>query len=329
MNALLFSSSANEPRIGCGTIHTCSSPLLEPLLKIAIQGMRRSSTTFLFDLLLADGRFNGFYEPLAAARKPAVGGGSKISSTDFFENIRAAREAFQPGAHEAGLLNWGAPIDPDREIDAALPPLVARYIRFLFAQSEHSLLKFVRAYSKVPALLQVEPDLILIHIVRDPRAVVTSFLFGKGRRHADLFTDSSSFFEFRGETPGPRHLQGLELADRLIERNLVECPADAPSFMKLLALWGFHYASTSRDLPPHALTLRHEELLRDPSGSLDRIDAVLDSPLTDDARTWLDTHLDPRQRIFEPTNPHWHHALLELRLDKVLCDAGYASVLAS
>jgi hypothetical protein len=295
-------------------------------MNVLIQGMRRSATTFLFDLLCADGRFDPYYEPLAAAKRTAVGGGSRIADEDFFEKIRSAREAYLPDAHEAGLLNWGAPTDPDREIDPDVSDEVRGYLAFLMSRSDDVLLKLVRAYNKLPVLRAIDADARIIHIVRDPRAVVTSFLFGKGRRHADAYTCADDFFDHRGDGAGPRNLQGLNIADRLIERGLVSCPADAPSYMKLLALWRFHFETTHRDSDRHTLLLRHEDLLQSPDASLDRIGKLLDRPLSDAAHAWMDQHLDPRVRIFEPDDPRWRQAFRDLGLDAVLCTAGYADL---
>ena len=49
---------------------------------VFVQGMRRSGTTILYDLLYEDPLLTCFYEPLASAR-PAVGGGSGVRDLDL------------------------------------------------------------------------------------------------------------------------------------------------------------------------------------------------------------------------------------------------------
>ena len=44
-------------------------------MNVFIQGMRRSGTTILFDILWEDERFDCYYEPFAAAKKEVWGGG--------------------------------------------------------------------------------------------------------------------------------------------------------------------------------------------------------------------------------------------------------------
>ena len=41
-------------------------------MNVFIQGMRRNGTTILFDLFCEDDLYDCYYEPLAAAVKPAI-----------------------------------------------------------------------------------------------------------------------------------------------------------------------------------------------------------------------------------------------------------------
>ncbi len=87
-------------------------------MNVFIQGMRRSGTTFLFDILSADGRFDGYYEPLAKAKRRALGGGSGVSKEDFFHKIRETRNAFASfyNLPNTDILNYGAPRCPELEL---------------------------------------------------------------------------------------------------------------------------------------------------------------------------------------------------------------------
>ena len=292
-------------------------------MNIAIQGMRRSSTTFLFDVLSADDRYTTWYEPLAAAQRKAVGGGSRMRDEDFFAPLREARRRFRPGSEDDGSFNWGGPSDYDREIDPGLPDDVANYLRFLMQAGEASLLKFVRAWRKIPDLLRIDPDLIVLHIVRDPRDVATSFLYGKGRKHATAFAEGDAFFQ-HPESDGPHALQGTTLADRLIERGEIECPLSAPSFEKLLALWALHYRATIDDLHDRSITIRHEDLVIGPSETLDRIDALLDRPLSDSSRRWIASNVQTQRRVHQLEHPAWAAAARRLGVDETMAELGYS-----
>ncbi|MBI4881639.1 MAG: sulfotransferase [Planctomycetes bacterium] len=304
-------------------------------MKILIQGMRRSSTTFLFDVLCADGRCRGYYEPLAKAQKQARGGGSRVREDDFFAALRAARDRFlarHPLA-DPSVLNYGAPRAARLELEEELPEEVLAYLRFLLSEGEHCVLKFVRAFRKVSALARLSDEARLLHIVRDPRAVASSFLFGKGRKHAAAFTNAADFFAFLGDpakdrVPGPRQLQALDVANALIERGLTCCAPDAPVFMKLLALWEFHFLETDRAgraaFGERYLLLRSEDLVREPESALVRVYGLLGEPVPERTRQWTLSHVEDRPQVFAPDDAAWARAVDDLGLAATLAAAGYA-----
>ena len=102
-------------------------------MTLILQGMRRSGTTIVYDALAQDPALTLWYEPLAAAVKPAIGGGSGAREVDPFEGLRAARTEFLAarGLADPALLNLGGPRDAALEFDREFPPLVADYLRFL------------------------------------------------------------------------------------------------------------------------------------------------------------------------------------------------------
>ena len=152
-----------------------------------IQGMRRSGTTILYDLLCEDPGLACFYEPLAAAR-PSIGGGSGVQDVDVFESLHEARRDFareHPELIDPSVLNHGAPRDWRLEFERDLPPLIRAYLQFLFDREDAVAVKFTRMSRKIPALAEIAGDARFIQIVRDPRAVVVSYLFGKGHRRGE------------------------------------------------------------------------------------------------------------------------------------------------
>ena len=95
-------------------------------MNVFIQGLRRSGTTFLFDIFLEDDRFACHYEPFARALA-SVGGGSGVHDADLFESVRAKRASFLdrypewssrcPDFSALNFLNYGAPRLPELEFD--------------------------------------------------------------------------------------------------------------------------------------------------------------------------------------------------------------------
>src|SRR4051812_9692302 len=100
--------------------------------RIFIQGMRRSGTTIVYDLLSEDSALTCLYEPLAAGRT-SIGGGSGLRDFDLFTDLRPVREAFaraQPELEDIAELNFGAPRDWRLEFESDLPLLIRAYLRF-------------------------------------------------------------------------------------------------------------------------------------------------------------------------------------------------------
>ena len=121
------------------------------------QGMRRSGTTIVFDLMLEDARFECFYEPLAATR-PALGGGSGMrAEVDLFDNVRRQRDIFLernpmllerfPDFRERNFLNYGAPRLAALEFEPELPDFCRRYISQLCKAAPRTFIKFTRMHS--------------------------------------------------------------------------------------------------------------------------------------------------------------------------------------
>jgi hypothetical protein len=300
---------------------------------LVIQGLRRSGTTFLFDVLCADPRFDAYYEPLAPARRKVAGGGSRMRDVDFFEKIRAVRAEFgraHPGA-DLERLNWGAPRDPEAELLPGFDPLVVGYLDFLLGRAEYSLLKLVRAHAKLPALAALRAELRVIHIVRDPRAVVTSFLFGKEQKNAARYRGAESFFTFGAEGTEMSGMQAVRVADCLIRRGAIDCPPQAPIALKLLGLWKAHFRRTHDDGskllgPQRYLLLRHEDLQRDPDRWLRAIYRMLGEAPPDPVSVWVHRNLDSSARIFQPEHEAWSRAFESLKMGAELREAGYAQL---
>lgn len=298
-------------------------------IDLFIQGMRRSSTTFLFDVLLADPRCAGWYEPFAEAQKPAVGGGSRVSDVDFFAELRAARARFAAacGLSDLTLLNHGAPRDALLELRRDLPAVVTDYVRSLCGGAEITVLKFVRAWRKLPALLAARPEARVVHIVRDPRAVATSFLFGKRQRHAHLYPDADSFFRQQGPAKGN---QALAIADALIEHGELDLAPDDPHVLKLLGVWQHHVRSTHGDglalREDRYLLVRHEDMLRSPMETIDRVYRLIGKDVPQPVRRFLSEKLDPVPRIFAPADRRWRELLDRADLAAECVAAGYGDL---
>ena len=289
---------------------------------IIIQGMRRSSTTFLFDCLCAEDSALGIYEPLAKAQKTAVGGGSRVRNEDFFAPIRALRDQFAQhlGWNEEQLLracNFGGPTQPGREFDEDFSPETAHYLRFIANADENQqpILKFTRAWRKASALADLWPEAVFLHIVRDPRAVVSSFLLGKGQKNRSVIGSDDAFFAQSRMADGEvRFAQGLcaHLGAEWQSKSDV---------IQLLRLWVETTRSTfaaQQVFQDRYLLVRHEDLLQHPEKTLARVYAVQGRELPESVLDWVKANLRTRLVSVQPQAGHWQQVFDQVRANPVL-----------
>lgn len=287
--------------------------------------MRRSGTTLVFDLFYEDPTFNCFYEPLAEAKRPAVGGGSGAHQDDLFVQLRAARSEFL--AANIGLtvedLNYGAPREPQLEFEDTAPQWLHDYLASLLAGPKDKALKFTRMASKAALLHELDPNALFIHIVRDPKAVAASYLFGKGGKNRGAFRDSNAFF---ARASAKTAWSSREFSNYLLaspeHQHLVGCP----DFYRVLLLWKHNFERTHGAAAPlfadRYLLLRYEDVVKQPDVALDSIYSHLHRQAPPQVRVWLHKHLAPRP-LYQPDDARWSTAFDRIGMLPQLASAGY------
>lgn len=292
---------------------------------IFIQGMRRSGTTFLLDVLSADPAFSPYYEPLAAAKKTAVGGGSRIRSVDYFDRIRQVRRQFgaSEGLNDLDVLNHGGPRAPELEFGPHLPDIVIRYLRYIERTSEgRPVLKFVRAAQKLATLAREFPKAQLLLIVRDPRSVVSSFLLGKGKKNQQQLASADTFFNASTMQKGERvYAQGL--CANLDPTTI----ANGTDVELLLALWRDTVQAMTLGqtaFGERAHLVRHEDILASPEQTLHVIyDRLLQQSPPAVVLEWLQGHVMAAPICVAPRDNRWNAAINRVGLKPLLEQLSY------
>lgn len=296
-------------------------------MTLILQGMRRSGTTIVYDALDHDPDLTLWYEPLAAAKRSAVGGGSGARDIDVFERVRAAREAFLSGRADGGYddLNYGAPRDASLEFDRDLTPLVRDYLRVLLDRPGHVAAKFTRLYAKVPAMHRLAPDAGFVLLARDPKAVAVSYLFGRNRRNERVYGDPEVFFTRRSGytawSSGP--------ISELVRREYVDEDLPEPTDLeRILLIWRFTFERAWTDAKAtygdRAIIVRHEDFCSDPDRELRRMHENDGRAVPEAVMDWARTHVRRPGPIFAEGDPRWAKAFGRMGVDGLLEVAGYA-----
>ena len=209
---------------------------------ILMQGMRRSGTTILYDALLEDPALHCFYEPLREDSE-TPGGGSGARETDPFAETRRLRLEYRDH-HWPGLdiadFNLGGPGNPEAEIGPDLPEHCAGFLRTLLQREEPVMIKETRFYDKLEAVRGIAPeDSVLIHVVRDPRAVAASMMMGKSRSRS--YATADEFFAEREK----RKLWSSRQLSRILLRSPEYSHMRKPAnFERILLVWKYTFEST-------------------------------------------------------------------------------------
>lgn len=286
--------------------------------------MRRSGTTILFDLLYEDPSLTCFYEPLAAG-SASFGGGSGLRDVDFFEGLRVLREEFAAGHPEladVSHLNHGAPRDWRLEFERDLPEVVRAYLRFLLAQGDAVAMKCTRMARKLPALVEIAPGSRLLCVVRDPRAVTVSYLFGRGHRRREELLDLDRFF---GDVSEWSQWSSHAFSEHLLAGMSASSPVR--DFERILLVWHDAYRETlhgARDAyGERAMVVRHEDLRAAPVATIRRVYEFLERPLPPVVERLAAEAVRPDQEIVAPDDRRWDEAYERLGMRDAVREAGY------
>ena len=299
-------------------------------MNLYVCGLRRSGTTILYDALSEDPELRCFYEPLREDSE-TIGGGSGAHNTDLSAETRELRERFRRDRFpnlQIELFNWGGPRAPELELEPDLPDHVRALLAHLHEQAPDVAIKETRFHHKLSELATIDPDLALVHLVRDPRAVTASMLLGR-RRRTDLYPDADTFFTAR---TGRRLWSSRRISEDLVtRRSSLGLPPDIPDFIRPLLVWKSAFETTSGDGPRlfgdrYAL-VRLEDLRADPRGELERIYALCGRTLPDGVAEWAAANIRGEAATHLGDDPRWARAARMLRMEPELEAAGYGEIL--
>lgn len=294
---------------------------------ILIQGMRRSGTTILYDALLEDPGLHCFYEPWREEGE-TPGGGSNARESDPFAETRELRRRYRdaefPGL-ELSEFNLGGPGNPALELGPDVPEHCASFLGSLLGRDEPVMVKETRFYDKLTAVEELAPeDSVLVHVVRDPRAVCVSMMMGRGRKRADSYADPDAFF---GERERRKLWSSRQLSEQLLRRHEYARIEDPANFERILLVWKHTFESTRRFglklFGERYVLLRNEELRADTAGTIARIYEAAGRPTPTEVTEWARDKVRPPEQPYAPDDPRWPTAFAALGMRDAMIDAGY------
>lgn len=305
-------------------------------MNLFVQGMRRSGTTILYDALLDDPELRCFYEPLRE-EKVSVGGGSGARDVDAFADTSAIREEFRRARYPELAIeqfNWGGPREPALELEPELPEHCLELLRYLLergrAEAPDTAIKETRVYCKVPVLHELDPSGVLVHVVRDPRAVAASIVLGRGRRRQRKLRTADDFFADRAER---KLWSSRAISERLLERSGYPALKDPSNVERVLTVWRITFEAAriegTRLFGDRYLLLRNEDLRSDPAGALARAYAVLGRPVPEPVTAWAAANVRGPQEVYAGDDPRWRASIERLGMVDAVDEAGYAGLLPS
>ncbi len=306
------------------------APMSKP---IVIQGMRRSGTTILYDALLEDPELHCFYEPLREEGE-TPGGGSGARESDPFAETRELRRSFHDEHYPElpiGAFNCGGPGDPELELGPDLPAHCAGFLRELLEREEPVMIKETRLYDKLEAVRELAgPDAVLVHVVRDPRAVAASMMMGRGRKRADAYAAPEAFF---GERERRKLWSSRQLSQLLLERPEYSHLRRPANFLRILIVWKHTLESTFGDgrhlFGDRYVMLRNEELRADPVGAIAKVYRAAGRPTPPAVAEWARGKVRPPEVPYAATDPRWIEAFASLGMRECLEQAGYPGLAES
>ena len=213
---------------------------------IYIIGLRRSGTTIFWNTIRQDNRFVCYDEPFNPHLRA------------FIENkINNNKKTIDEYLVRPGLIEkyWSF-IQPYEENYTKFLNHQIRYLKELANTSTNICVDFVRCHAKIQHLKEIDPEGLIIHLVRDPRAFVTSHLKPYGKWISPDLPEK--YFKYDGWFD---YWQYQTLSNVLgLKGNAYE---------KLLQLWE-HFSQIAEQQKPH-LTIQFEHFAIHPEKIIQEI----------------------------------------------------------
>jgi hypothetical protein len=301
-------------------------------MNLFIQGMRRSGTTILYDALREDPELCCFYEPLREESE-TVGGGSGTRDEDLFAETRELRARFRAQRFPElpiELFNWGGPREPALELQPSLPEHCRELLAFLLGRDSAVAIKETRLWAKAGELAALNPGAAFAHVVRDPRAVASSIVLGRGQRHRERLPDADAFF---GDRKRRKLWSSRAISERLLERPELPRMRRPSNVLRVLLVWRESFERTWLEgrkwFGERYVLIRNEDLRQNPLPTLERLYATLGRELPPAVAEWAAANVREPEAPYAADDPRWLEEIERGGLPQAIAAAGYSAIVAA
>ncbi len=273
---------------------------------IAVLALRRSGTTALWSLFRQDTRFTCFDEPFSQLLKDLPKDNEKRTRAEYIELYERDPERFR---------SLYAPISRKDEVARQLSQAQERYLRYLL-EAGPVVFDTTRCMGKIPALHNVIPDAVMVHLFRHPTAFASSHLQPSDsldplgvRKRWNARTALTRRGRFNGwgmgELARGPHFAATSALSADVGVKMPEPTERVPAFYRLLAIWLAAYRLAERDgrqyYGERFLSLSFEDLCYKPDVWIARI-----QDLAQVGRLSLETsRLKQASKGLQPGAPQW------------------------
>lgn len=265
-----------------------------------MQGLRRSGTTILFDILSQDRRLKLYYEPFSAGKK-TMGGGSGVQKKDLTLSLRNFRDNFckNHNVKNTSFSNRGAPRNFKLEVfNDKLTDLEKKYISEL-SNNKNVCLKFTRATFIIEELFNIDKSGSFIHVEKDAKQWVMSHIFAKNYknkslRNPDIFFGKDINFNFWSQE---------NIANRFIKLTNPKLLSE-PGYIKLLYIWSSFNSKIENDgknfFKKNYFKVKNSDLYFNLDNTIEKLYDHINIPLSSKALFWARENVrKPREVIFD------------------------------
>jgi hypothetical protein len=168
------------------------------------------------------------------------------------------------------------------------------------------------------------PDGIFVHLVRDPRAVTSSYLFGKNQRNKNKFTGPDVYFGRKTEYTA---WSSRNFSNIILSQPGWEQYTDPLDFERILLIWKYTFEETRRGgldaFGSNYVMMRHEDFCKNPIQEIDQLYQMAGNVMPQKVRSWATQYVKPAREPYECTDSRWQKTFDRLGMEESLEIARY------